>query len=204
MNKKIISIISIIAILLMLFSSTCHASASAKVFSCSKSPVYNNCCVYAVDGLSRLGYSPCTSSMGAITKSSMMEWISATGNNYGLYVHTLGGPLYFCDYYYDRITASDVSGYWDFVFIDASESANDASLANAFHCTGYANRCYLGWNGVVQFADAEEFNYYFWLENVGHNRTIYSCALNASACVPGSGTTPIRLYGSTTYTGVAR
>lgn len=202
MNKKIISAISIIAILLMLLGTTCHAT-TAKAFGCSQSPTYRNCTVYAVDGLSRLGYS-CTSSMGPITKSSILSYVSLTGDNYGLYVHALGGPAYFCDYNYEKISASDVSGYWDFVFIDSSESAVDSSLANAFHCTGYTSRCFLGWSGVVLSGDAETFNYYFWLENVGHNMSIRNCAVNAAACVAGSHTAPTRLYGSASYTGVAR
>ena len=51
MNKKIISIVSIFLLLLIVLTSTCHASASAKVFSNSQSAYYNNCGTYAVNGL---------------------------------------------------------------------------------------------------------------------------------------------------------
>ena len=74
MNKKIVSCIILILIILTCLTSTAHASASAKVFSSSKSNTYNHCGTYAISGFKTLGYS-CTSSMGAITKSSMLSWI---------------------------------------------------------------------------------------------------------------------------------
>lgn len=202
MNKKIISSILFIVILLLVFSSTCHASASAKVFSNGNSGHYNNCGVYAVDGLSRLGYS-CTSSMGAITKSSMLDWIRNSGNGYAMYVHTFGGSGYFNDYYGSSIDSSSISGNWDFVYIDSSYSAATTALANAFHTTGYSSRCFLGWSGAVTTANADTFNYYFWVDYIGKT-TVRTAAVNAAANVPGSGTSPTRLYGSTTYTGAAR
>lgn len=202
MNKKIISLTLILLIVFTVFSTTCHASASAKVFANSKSGYYNNCGTYAISGLGNLGYS-CTSSLGAITRDSMLAWIKNTGNGYAMYVHTYGGSGYFNDYYGYSITSSMISGNWDFVFIDSSHSAADATLANAFHTTGYTNRCFLGWYNAVYLNNSETFNYYFWLTYVGHS-SVRNAALNAASMVPGSGTTPIRLYGSTTYTGVAR
>ena len=203
MNKKVISGILVILILLFTLSSTANAAASAKVFSNGNSGHCQNCAVYAVDGLSRLGYSPCTSSIGAITRSSMLEWIGNTGNGYAMYVHTFGGTGYFNDYYGYSIDSSMISGNWDFVYIDSANSAASTELANAFHTVGYTNRCFLGWNGVVTTANSDTFNYYFWLTYVGTS-SIRNSALNAASCVPGAGTTPIKLYGSTTYTGVAR
>lgn len=202
MNKKIISLTLILLIVFTIFSTTCHAAASAKVFSSSKSSYYNNCGTYAIKGLGNLGYS-CTSSLGAITRDSMLAWINNTGNGYAMYVHTYGGSGYFNDYYGYSITSSMISGNWDFVFIDSSHSAADATLANAFHTTGYTNRCFLGWYNAVYTQNADTFGYYFWLTYVGHS-SVRNAALNAASRVPGSGTTPIRLYGSTTYTGVAR
>lgn len=202
MNKKIISGILVILILLFTLSSTANAAASAKVFTNGQSSYYHNCGVYAVDGLSRLGYST-TSSMGGITRASMLEWIGNTGNGYAMYVHTFGGTGYFNDYYGYSIDSSMISGNWDFVYIDSANSAANSDLANAFHTVGYTNRCFLGWNGTVTTANSDTFNYYFWLTYVG-NSSIRSAAINAAAHVPGSGTTPIKLYGSTTYTGAAR
>lgn len=202
MNKKIISSLLIVLFLIISSASTCNAAASAKVFGNSKSTSYNNCAAYAVSGLSKLGYS-CTSEVGAITRDSMLSWIGNTGNGYAMYVHTLGGSGYFNDYYGYSITSSMISGNWDFVFIDSSYSAADATLANAFHSTGYSNRCFLGWSGSITTSNAENFGYHFWIDQVGSS-SIRSAAVNAAAAVPGSGTTPIRLYGSTTYTGAAR
>lgn len=203
MNKKIISSVIIIMLLLITLSSTCHASASAKVFSNGQSGNCNNCAIYAVDGLGRLGYSPCTSSIGQITKASMLEWINNSGNGYAMYVHTYGGSGYFNDYYGYSINSSMVSGNWDFIYIDSSYSAATSALADAFHSTGYSNRCFLGWSGAVTTGNSETFNSYFWLTYVG-NTSIRTAAVNAASCVPGSGTTPTKLYGSTTYTGRAR
>lgn len=202
MNKKIISTILLMVLILAFFATTCHASASAKVFSSSQSSYYQSCASYASSGLSSLGYS-CTTTMGPITKDSMLSWIQNTGNGYAMYVHTLGGTGYFNDYYGNSINSSMISGNWDFVYIDSSYSAANNSLATAFHTTGYSNRCFLGWYNAITTSNSNTFNYYFWLEYVGKS-SIRVAALNASSCVPGSGTTPIRLYGSTTYTGAAR
>lgn len=203
MNRKIISIILLITIILTVFSSTCNAAASAKVFASNKSAYYHDCAVYAVDGLGRLGYSPCTSSIGNITRDSMLEWINNTGNGYAMYVHTFGGSGYFNDYFGYSIDSSMISGNWDFVYIDSSYSAATSELADAFHTTGYTSRCFLGWSGEVTTSDSDLFNYYFWISYVGTS-SIRLAAVNAAANVPGSGTTPIKLYGSTTYTGTAR
>lgn len=202
MNKKIISTIILMILILAFFATTCHASASAKVFSSSQSSYYQSCASYASSGLSSLGYS-CTTTMGPITRDSMLSWIGNTGNGYAMYVHTLGGTGYFNDYYGNSINSSMISGNWDFVYIDSSYSAANNSLASAFHTTGYSNRCFLGWYNAITTSNSNTFNYYFWLEYVGKS-SIRVAALNASSCVPGSGTTPIRLYGSTTYTGAAR
>lgn len=202
MNKKIISILLLLMIISTIFASNVHASASAKVFSSSQSAYYTNCSVYAVYGFQQLGYSV-TSSIGAITKSDMLAWIGNTGNGYAFYVHTYGGSGYFNDYYGSSITSSNVSGNWDFVYIDSSYSAATNALATAFHTTGYTKRCFLGWSGAVTTANSCSFNYHFWLDYVG-STTIQLAAVNAAACVPGAGTTPIKLYGSTTYNGAAR
>lgn len=204
MNKKIISSILIMIILLIACSSVCNAAASAKSFSNGKSVYYTNCGAYAADGFGRIGYSPSASSFGAITKESMLEWINNTGNGYAMYVHTFGGTGYFNDYYGYSIDASKISGNWDFVYIDSGYSAATNELAQAFHTIGYSNRCFLGWSSSVAIVDAECFNGYFWLNFVGRGGSIRSCALNAASSVPGSGTTPTRFYGDTTYTGVAR
>lgn len=202
MNKKIISIVLLLIILTSSLATTVNASASAKVFSNSQSAYYTNNGAYSISGFQTLGYSV-TSSLGAITTADMLDWIGNTGNGYGMYVHTYGGSGYFGDYYNSTITTSDISGNWDFVYIDSSYSAATNALASAFHTTGYTNRCFLGWSGNVSTANSTSFNYYFWLTYIGYT-SVHLAAVNSAACVPGSGTTPTKLYGSTTYTGAAR
>ena len=202
MNKKIISIFLIVLIFTTLFTTTANAAASAKAFSNSKSSYYSDCGVYAKYGLEELGYTT-TSVGGQITKSSILSWINNTGNGYAFYIHTLGGSGYFNDYNGNSIDSDDISGNWDLVYIDSASSAKTNALASAFNTIGYSKRCFLGWSSTVTTSNATEFNYYFWTEYVG-NATIQSCALSAASCVPGSGSTPIRLYGSTTYDGSAR
>lgn len=202
MNKKIVSIVLLFIVLSSILATNVNASASSKVFSSSQSGYYSNCAVYAVYGMQTLGYTT-YSSVGAITKSDMLSWIGNTGDGYAFYVHTLGGSGYFSDYYGNTINSSDITGNWDFVYIDSSYSAATNSLANAFHTTGYSNRCFLGWSNTVTTSNSKSFNYYFWLDYVGTS-SIQLAAINAAAMVPGAGTTPIKLYGSTTYTGAAR
>lgn len=201
-NKKIILVVSIISLLIIMLSTVSNASASAKAFGNSQSGYANNSVGYAIYGLDLLGYSV-TGSSGQITKADMLDWINNTGNGYGMYVHTYGGSGYFNDYYGYSINSSMISGNWDLVYIDSSYSGATNSLAYAFNTIGYASRCFLGWSNAVTTANSNSFNYYFWTDYVG-GTTIQSAAVSAASCVPGSGTTPIKLYGSSTYDGTAR
>ena len=200
--KKYVSISIIFIMVLTLFTSTAKATTAAKVFSSSKSSYYTNSSNYAQYGLNELGYSV-TYSNGKIKKSSMISWITNTSNGYAFYVHTKGGTGYFNDWYGTSSDSSDISGNWDLVYIDSAKSAKNNSLASAFHTIGYSNRCFLGWSDTVTFSNANQFNYYFWTDYVT-NATIQAAAIAAAGSVPGTGTTPIRLYGSTTYMGTAR
>ncbi len=201
-NKKIILVIAIISIILLSLSTTSNASASAKSFGNGRSNYGDECAGYATVGFNKLGYSS-TALTGPITRDDMLSWINNTGNGYGMYVHTFGGDGYFNDYNGYSINSSMISGNWDLVFIDSGYSAASNTLASAFHTIGYSNRCFLGWSNAVVTGNAELFNYYFWTEYVGI-ATIQSAALSAASNVPGSGTTPIKLYGSTSYYGWAR
>ena len=201
-NKKIILVIAIISVILLSLSTISNASASAKAFGNGRSGYCEDSAGYAVHGFTKLGYSS-TAMTGPITRDDMLSWIGNTGNGYGMYVHTLGGDGYFNDYNGYSITSSMISGNWDLVYIDSGNSAVSSSLASAFHTIGYTNRCFLGWNGAVTTSNANTFNYHFWTEYVGI-ATIQSAALSAASNVPGAGTTPIKLYGSTSYYGWAR
>lgn len=202
MNKKIISLLLILITLVSIFATTCNAATAAKVFSNSKLSTYNDSAGYAQAGLKKLGYSV-SLSVGQITKTNILNWIKGTSNGYAFYIHTLGGSGYFNDYKGNSIDKDDITGNWDLVYIDSSYSAKTDALAKAFHTTGYSNRCFLGWSGAVTASNANKFNYYFWTKEVT-TASIRSAAIAAADMVPGSGTTPIKLYGSTTYKGTAR
>ncbi|MBR3133025.1 MAG: hypothetical protein IKG42_02980 [Clostridia bacterium] len=201
-SKKIISVILIAVLLVISISTISNASASSKVFGNSQSGYASDCVGYAIYGYNLLGYSV-TGSSGQITTSDMLAWIGNTGNGYGMYVHTYGGDGYFNDYYGYSIVDTDISGNWDFVYIDSSYSAASNTLASAFNTIGYTNRCFLGWSNAVTISNACFFNYYLWTCYIG-NTTVQSAAVSAASCVPGTGTTPIALYGSTSYYGTAR
>lgn len=200
--KKITIFTSIIMVLIISLTTISNASASAKSFGNGNSGYALDCVGYATYGYTQLGYSA-TFSSGYITVSDMLDWIGNTGNGYAMYVHTFGGTGYFNDYYGYSIVDTDISGNWDFVYIDSSYSAADNSLASAFNTIGYTSRCFLGWSGTVTTGDACTFNYYFWTNYIG-NCTVQSAAVGAASNVPGSGTTPTKLYGSTSYYGTAR
>ena len=56
------------------------------------------------------------------------------------------------------------------------------------------------WFDTVQLVYTHQFQDYFW-PRVG-NKAIQALALDAANSVPGQGTTPIRFWGDTSYTGV--
>lgn len=100
---------------------------------------------------------------------------------------------------------SNVTGNWHMVFLDACSTAATNGWASAFRVYGYSNRAFLGWNTNVDVGPACQFGSYFWPEasNHAHSSTVYGAAVWAASQVPGSGTTPIRFYGDTTYNGRA-
>ena len=95
---------------------------------------------------------------------------------------------------------TNVSGNWRFVFLDGCETAVDTGWAEQFNIYGRSGRAYLGWFDTVQLVYTHQFQDYFW-PRVG-NKAIQALALDAANSVPGQGTTPIRFWGDTSYTGV--
>lgn len=96
----------------------------------------------------------------------------------------------------------DVSGNWHFVFLDACHTADSSNWANRFNISSsYSNRAYLGWSGAVLTGNSYKFAVQFW-PLVG-TMSIRNAAVAAAAEVEGSGTTPIRFYGDTSYYGKA-
>lgn len=117
--------------------------------------------------------------------------------------------FYFCGHassdvlaykYHTILKREDVSGNWRFVFLDGCETAIDTGWAEQFNIYGQSGRAYLGWFDTVELANTHQFQEYFW-PRVG-NKAIQALALDAANSVPGQGTTPIRFWGDTSYTGV--
>ena len=195
---KNFSIVLIIFVMLFSFSTISYAD-SAHVFACSQVNSYLEHRIYASCGFEDLNYST-VCSYGAVTKSSVMDWINASSDNYGFYICTIGNPGCFYDYYGNTITPSEISGNWHLVFLDSGYSASTNAFATAFRTSGYSNRAFLGWTNTLNSSDSLEFNYYFWHDYSG-SATVRLAAIYAANSVPGDGTTPIRFYGDETWHG---
>lgn len=195
---KNFSIVLIIFVMLFSFSTISYAD-SAHVFACSQVNSYLEHRIYASCGFEDLNYST-VCSYGAVTKSSVMDWINASSDNYGFYICTLGNSGAFYDYYDNAITPSEITGNWHLVFLDSGSSAATTNFARAFKTYGYSNRAFLGWSSSVNSGDSLEFNYYFWHDYVTET-TIRLAAIYAASNVPGDGTTPIRFYGDENWQG---
>lgn len=168
-------------------------------------PQYDGDCTESARiGFQKLGYS--TSTAGA-SDSEIRSWISdSTGAHYGYFIVTHGGNtngnLHFVSSTGTPFFPSDVRGNWHLVFIDACNSKDNNQFAQAFKITGYSNRAYLGWYGSVNAGPDTQFQKYFW-ENEVTTSTIQQAAKDAASQVPGSGTTPIRFSGDTSWWGYA-
>lgn len=158
----------------------------------------------ARDGMSKLGYNIVQYNDCVTSKSTIMNYINMSGSNYGLYLKSHGSPtdLAVINGQFDTyINVSEVSGNWHFVFLDGCSTAADSRWADAFHTTGYSGRGFLGWYQTVWTDDVYEFSKSFW-NQVG-SKSLRDAALAAASTVPGSGTTPIRMYGDKSYYGWA-
>lgn len=109
----------------------------------------------------------------------------------------------FLDINKNEITPGEVSGNWHLVYIDACNSKRNNNFPNSLNITGRSQRAYLGWATEVGVVAANEFNNYFWETYVTHY-TIQQAAVKAAADVPGSGTTPIRFSGDSSWYGAGR
>jgi hypothetical protein len=97
--------------------------------------------------------------------------------------------------------SSEAVGNWHFVFLDACHTGRSV-WADTFNISSsYSDRAYLGWDGTVDTQPAYEFAQEFW-PLVG-TMSIRDAAVYAANQVPGSGTTPIRFFGDSSYDGSA-
>jgi hypothetical protein len=160
----------------------------------------------AYSGMSGLGYNMLSSWVGSgsgMGSAIQNYWNSST--SYAFYVDCHGSPTTLTDNSTWWLYTTNVTGNWHFVFLDACSTAVDAGWANAFKVNGYSQRAYLGWSTDVNEYPAYQFCTYFWPEavNRNHSNNIRDAAVWAASQVPGSGSTPIKFYGDTTYNGRA-
>ena len=202
-KSKLFVILLISIIFILAGTGVCNASASSKSFGYSGLSSAEDCVDYSLYGLDSLGYDPNYNSYGVINKPEILNWIGNTGNGYAFYIQSHGNSSYFEDGVGNKIYPSECGGNWDLVFLDFSDSAASSNYADAFNTTGYSNRCFIGWYDTIYTSYADEFGYYFWIEEVGTS-SIYLAALSAAGSVPGAGTTPISFYGDSDYDGSAR
>lgn len=167
----------------------------------------------AVAGYKKLGYttSSTTSDTGSVLRSTITSFMSGS-TAYGLYIRAHGSAANsngvqllatkVGETYSNFLYTYDVSGNWHFVFLDACHTADSSNWANRFNISSsYSNRAYLGWSGAVLTGNSYKFAVQFW-PLVG-TMSIRNAAVAAAAEVEGSGTTPIRFYGDTSYYGKA-
>lgn len=167
----------------------------------------------AVAGYKKLGYttSSQTSDTGSVLRSTVTSFMSGS-TAYGLYIRAHGSEANsngvqllatkVGESYSSFLYTYDVSGNWHFVFLDACHTADSSNWANCFNISSsYSNRAYLGWYGTVTTGNSYLFAVEFW-PLVG-TMSIRNAAVAAAAEVEGSGTTPIRFYGDTSYYGTA-
>lgn len=134
--------------------------------------------------------------------TSMENYVAGTSSEYALYYCGHASTTVLAFQQHNIISSSDVSGNWHFVFLDGCSTAANTGWASAFNIYGYSNRAFLGWTTAVSLINTHAFNEEFWPLLDG-TTSVRQAAVDAAAEVPGSGTTPIRFYGDTTYNGEA-
>lgn len=162
----------------------------------------------AKSAFQRLGYNVTLSqqfSTRAIN-DSVQYYLEGNNSEYGFYFKGHGAPdqsmMGTIDVNDPVFTRSDVHGNWHFVYLDGCWTAENDDWADAFKIDGYSNRAFLGWRTDVNYIYSNRFNEYFFPMLDG-NIAVRQAAVDAAACVPGEGTTPIRFYGDTTYDGTS-
>ena len=212
-NKRNLISILLVFTLLFSFAPSVNASENARVFMTSYFSTATSDLTHASNGFKKLNYS--TSTHWNPSRYAILNWTNSGGNdysnnNYAFYISTHGptdeaaqaGTTFFTDNYGVQITPSDITGNWHLVYIDACNSKRNSNFPIALNITGKSNRAYLGWATTVNAVPANTFNNYFW-ETYVTKYPLQQAAINAAANVPGSGTTPIRFSGDTSWYGYA-
>lgn len=212
-RKKISIIISVFTIMLLSITTNVFATDNARVFSTNFFSTRDSDRGHAMNGFTKLKYNVSTEDNS--TRTQIFSWTNSGGSNYNnknyaFYISTHGpgdtdaanGVTYFLDIDKNAITPGEISGNWHFVYIDACNSKRNNNFPNSLNISSsYSQRAYLGWATTVGVSAANTFNNYFW-ETYITNYPIQQAAVKAAADVPGSGTTPIRFSGDSSWYGV--
>lgn len=161
----------------------------------------------AKGGMVTLGYNVTIFNSDTSTlRTKVLDFIDNT-DSYGLYIRAHGSSIA-TDPYLATIKgatqttivkSSEIIGNWHFVFLDACYTGRSL-WAEKFKITNTkANVAYLGWDGTVLTGNSALFADEFW--PLVNTMSIRNAAVAAAAEVPGSGTTPIKFFGDTTYYG---
>lgn len=213
-NKKIsFLIVSILMAVVILFSSSAvFATDNARVFSTNFFSTRDSDRQHAINGFNKLKYNVSTEDNS--TRNQIFSWTNSGGanynnSNYAFYISTHGpsdgeaasGITYFLDINSNQIAPGEIAGNWHFVYIDACNSKRNDNFPNSLNISGRSQRAYLGWATEVGVGAANQFNNNFW-ETYITRYPIQQAAVKAAADVPGSGTTPIRFSGDSSWYGV--
>lgn len=208
-NKKILTIIAIVLMLISITSSIYAATDQAGVFGTPGiGQLGGSSTASMVETImrTRLGYSVTAYSDSVTSKSTVTSYINQSANNYAFSLtakrnSSNGNPIIGSS----TLAKNEISGNWHLVILNFPYSAADQSWANAFKTVGYTNRAFMGWYSSYDEVDVNSWTYNFMIQlnfyGAGSYPTLRDAALEAADYV--SGSTPIRMYGDKTWNGLA-
>ncbi len=178
--------------------------AMAGVFACGGLDYAYESAALAESGMRSLNYTVDTD-VWTVALGSEIRLFMGLSSAYGLYIDSHGSASSIGDNSTWSINASEITGNWHFVFLDACSTAASTTWANAFKINGYSSRAFLGWSNNVTIGNAYKFCKVFWkeIEQRNHYNSVEAIAEWSANQIPGSGTTPIRFYGDQSYAGYA-
>lgn len=172
----------------------------------SSAAAVNNAVGYGVLNFQKLGYinadgTNCITNTGS-KEYLLNNWINLSSNNYGFYIYAHGSSSVFAlenGNSNEYVSPSEISGNWHLVFLDSCSCQATNSFATAFNTVGYSNRATLGWYTTVSHQGSAEWWEHFY-PIVGTTNLRSACLAAADQCEL---STPIRMYGDTSWDGSA-
>jgi len=171
------------------------ATANAKSFGCADSNVaYSSTKMNLADiAFRRIGYNVLSQYVlnTSASNTTVKNFLKDSQSN-AFYISAHGNTSVLSDNNGFLVSTSDVpsGGIWNFVFLDACNTAGDAKWSLAFGINLLSvNKAFIGYSGDAYFDDMYNFNCYFW-SKVGYAKISDCVAYGDTA--PGMGdTTPI-------------